>query len=51
MGLPVRRPEGTYFCNLDISGLGRDTVRLCFRKSDAALDEAILRLRRWRSDG
>jgi N-succinyldiaminopimelate aminotransferase len=83
LGLAVRRPEGTYFCTLDISGLGRgddlefsrylaheagvacipnsfffedrrggrDTVRLCFCKSDAALDEAIARLRRWRSDG
>jgi len=80
LGLAVRRPAGTYFCNLEISGLGlgdvlefsrfltaevgvacipnsffheerrggRDTVRLCFCKTDAALDEAIARLGRWR---
>ncbi len=81
MGLHVGRPEGTYFCTLDISGLGlgddlefsryltteigvaciptsffhedrrggRDVVRFCFCKTDAALDEAIARLGRWRS--
>jgi N-succinyldiaminopimelate aminotransferase len=80
LGLEVLRPEGTYYCSVDVGGLGigddleacrhlatevgvaaiptsffhenrrggRSLIRLCFCKSDAILDEAIRRLRRWR---
>jgi aspartate/methionine/tyrosine aminotransferase len=80
LGLAVLWPAGTYYCTVDISGLGlgddvefcrmlttevgvaaipfspfydgrgggRDLVRFCFCKRDETLDEAIVRLRRWR---
>lgn len=80
LGLEVLWPAGTYYCTVDISGLGlgddvefcrmlttdvgvaaipfspfydgrsggKDLVRFCFCKRDETLDEAIVRLRRWR---